>query len=78
MNHFEPGQFGKWLVAAGLTLAAIGILVILLSKLGLFRLPGDFQWQGRNWRVYFPLASSLILSAILTLVLWLVYYFRHR
>lgn len=78
MDDFQPGQLGKWLIAAGLTLAAIGILVILLSKAGLFRLPGDFQWQGRNWRVYFPLASSLILSAILTLAAWLYYYFRHR
>ncbi|MCX5644651.1 MAG: DUF2905 domain-containing protein [Phycisphaerae bacterium] len=69
-------QFGKWLVAAGAVIIAIGVLVILLGKIGLFRLPGDFSFGGRNWRVYFPLASSLLLSLLLTLVLWVIHHFR--
>jgi hypothetical protein len=75
---FGPQQFGKWLVAAGVTIALIGLLAILLGRIGLFRLPGDFTFGGRNWRVYFPLASSIILSLLLTLILWLIHYFtRH-
>ena len=72
----EPQQFGKWLVAAGAVIVALGVLVILLGKVGLFRLPGDFSFGGRNWRVYFPLASSILLSLLLTLLLWLLHYFR--
>lgn len=72
----EPQQFGKWLVAAGAVLVAVGVLVILLGKVGLFRLPGDFSFGGRNWRIYFPLASSILLSLLLTLILWLIHHFR--
>ncbi len=69
-------QFGKWLIAAGALMIALGVLVILLGKVGLFRLPGDFSFGGRNWRVYFPLASTIILSILLTLLLWLIQHFR--
>lgn len=71
-------QLGKWLIVTGIAIAVIGVLVILLGKVGLFRLPGDFSFGGRNWRVYFPLASSIILSLILTLILWLIHYFSRR
>lgn len=74
---FGPQQFGKWLVAAGAIIIVIGVLVILLGKVGLFRLPGDLSFGGRNWRVYFPLASSILLSLLLTLILWLIRHF-HR
>jgi hypothetical protein len=73
---FGPQQFGKWLVAAGAIIIVIGLLVMLLGKVGLFRLPGDLSFGGRNWRVYFPLASSILLSILLTLLLWLIHYFR--
>jgi hypothetical protein len=73
---FGPQQFGKWLVAAGAIIIVIGLLVMLLGKVGLFRLPGDLSFGGRNWRVYFPLASSILLSLLLTLLLWLIHYFR--
>jgi hypothetical protein len=74
--EFGPQQFGKWLIAAGALIIAIGVLVILLGKVGLFRLPGDVSFGGRNWRIYFPLASSILLSILLTLLLWLIHYFR--
>ncbi len=75
---FGPQQFGKWLVVIGAAIVVIGVLVILLGKIGLFRLPGDFTFGGRNWRIYFPLASSIILSLLLTLILWLIHYFTRR
>ncbi len=74
--EFGPQQFGKWLIITGVLIIAFGVLMILLGKVGLFRLPGDFSFGGRNWRVYFPLASSIVLSLLLTLLLWLIYYFR--
>ena len=73
---FGPQQFGKWLVAAGAILIVIGLLVMLLGKVGLFRLPGDLSFGGRNWRIYFPIASSILLSILLTLILWLINHFR--
>jgi len=75
---FGPQQLGKWLVALGAAIIGLGLLVILLGRIGLFRLPGDFSFGGRNWRVYFPLASSIILSILLTLILWLIHYFTRR
>ena len=71
-----PQQFGKWLVVLGAAITVVGVLVMLLGRIGLFRLPGDFEFGGRNWRVYFPLATSIILSILLTLLLWLIHYFR--
>lgn len=71
-----PQQLGKWLIGVGALLVLAGVLVMLLGKVGLFRLPGDFEFGGRNWRFYFPLATCVILSIVLTLVLWLIHYFR--
>jgi hypothetical protein len=73
---FGPQQFGKWLVAAGAIFIVIGLLVMLLGKIGLFRLPGDISFGGRNWRIYFPIASSILLSLLLTLILWLISHLR--
>ena len=73
---FGPQQFGKWLVAAGAIIIVIGLLVMLLGKGGLFRLPGDLSFGGRNWRIYFPIASSILLSILLILILWLISHFR--
>jgi len=58
---------GKTLVLVGLGIAALGLLVMLGVPLG--RLPGDFSvWRG-NFSFYFPLATSIILSILLTLAL---------
>ncbi len=71
-----PEQFGKWLIVAGLILCGSGFLVIMLGKLGLFRLPGDIDMAGKNWRVFVPITSCLVLSAALTLLMWIVNYFK--
>ena len=73
---FGPQQIGKWLIAIGVALAVMGGLMLVLGKLGLFRLPGDLQFGGKNWRVYFPIASCIIISIVLTLILWLINYLR--
>jgi hypothetical protein len=74
--EFGPEQFGKWFIGIGLLMAAVGVVFILLGKLGVFRLPGDIQFGGENWKVYMPLASCIIISIVLTLILWLINYFR--
>jgi hypothetical protein len=71
-------EFGKLLVVFGVVLLAAGIILILLGRahLPIGRLPGDFLYRGKNTTVYFPLATSLILSAVLSLVLYLLNRFR--
>jgi len=76
MPDFGPGQLGKILIMAGLFIAAAGLLLLLLGHLGLFKLPGDIEVGGKNWRFYFPLASCILISAILTLLFWLINLFR--
>ena len=71
-----PQQIGKFLVFAGIVIAVLGVLIMALGKIGLFRLPGDLEFGSRNWKVYFPIASSIILSIILTLIMWLISHFR--
>jgi hypothetical protein len=66
---FGPQQIGKWLIAIGIAVAVVGGLMLLLGRLGFFRLPGDLQFGGRNWRVYFPIATCILLSIILTITL---------
>jgi len=73
---FGPQQIGKWLVAFGVIVALLGALMVALGKIGLFKLPGDLQFGGKNWRVYLPIASCIIISIVLTFILWLINYFR--
>ena len=69
---FGPQQFGKLLIFLGLTIVLIGALIILLGNLGLFKLPGDLQFGSKNWRVFIPITSCLIISIVLTLLLWII------
>ncbi|MCJ7778135.1 MAG: DUF2905 domain-containing protein [Sedimentisphaerales bacterium] len=74
--YLGPQQICKWMVAVGVTIVLLGVLLMVLGKIGLFKLPGDLQFGGKNWRFYFPLASCIIISIVLTLILWLINYFR--
>ena len=64
---------GRTLIFAGLALVALGVLVTLGEKLPirLGRLPGDIVIRGKSGAFYFPIATSLLLSALLTLGMWL-------
>lgn len=68
---------GKWIIFVGLVVVALGIVIWVVSKLGfpVGKLPGDINVQKEKIRFYFPLATSLILSLILTilvnLIVWL-------
>lgn len=58
---------GKTLVLVGLVIAGLGLVMML--GLPLFRLPGDFYVKRGNFSFYFPLATSIVLSIILTLLM---------
>jgi len=60
------------LITIGLILVIAGLLWPWLQKLGLFRLPGDIVVERENFRFYFPLASTIIISIIISLVIWLL------
>ena len=67
-------DLGKLLVFAGVLIAFLGLLLILFGRTNfpLGRLPGDIVYRGKNSTVYFPVVTSILLSVILTLVLWVV------
>ena len=71
-------DLGRALIFLGVFLAVVGIVIIGLNRLHLplGRLPGDFNWRGRGWSVSFPLATSIVVSIVLSLLLWAVGRFR--
>ncbi len=60
----------KTLVTIGLIILLIGLLWPVISKLGLGRLPGDILVKREGFTFYFPLATSIIVSVVLTLIIW--------
>jgi hypothetical protein len=62
----------RFLIVLGLAILVVGLLWPYLSKLGLGRLPGDIVIERENGTVYVPLATCLVLSLLLSLVLWVV------
>jgi len=67
-------SLGRILIAVGLVVAALGVLILLSEKLPirLGRLPGDIMVRGKHSVFYFPLVTCLLISVILSLVMWLV------
>jgi len=67
-------SFGRILIVVGLLLAGVGLLITLAGRLPvkLGRLPGDIYYHGKNYTFYFPLVTCLVLSAVASLVLWLL------
>jgi Protein of unknown function (DUF2905) len=64
---------GKILVAFGLLIALAGVVLLLVGRVPwIGRLPGDIHIQRGNFTFYFPLATSLLLSVVLTLLLYVV------
>lgn len=61
----------KFLVIAGLVMVGLGLLWMVGERFGLGRLPGDIVVERGNVKFYFPLATSLILSVVISLLLWL-------
>ncbi len=60
----------KFLIIAGLVMVGLGLLWMVGERFGLGRLPGDIVVERGNFRFYFPLATSLVLSVVVSLLLW--------
>ncbi len=60
---------GKPLLVLGAVLAVFGLVFVLVGRGVIPRLPGDFSFGGRKWRVYLPLGTSILLSIVLTVLL---------
>lgn len=67
-------DFGKLLIVFGAVLVVAGVVLVLLGRtsLPLGKLPGDIVYRGKNTTVYFPLATSLVVTVVLSVVLYLL------
>jgi hypothetical protein len=67
-------SIGRTLIILGIVLLALGVVVTLGEKLPIRigRLPGDIVIRGKNSVFYFPLATSILLSVLFSLVMWLL------
>ena len=73
------GSFGKTIIIAGIVIIIFGAIVLLFSRLTGGKgapLPGDIVIHKRNVTIYFPIITSIVISIILTLVLWMISAFR--
>lgn len=70
-----PSEIGKVLLVIGTAIAFLGLAFMLAGKFHISwmgRLPGDFFFQGKNFSFYFPLTTGLLISIILSVILWLI------
>lgn len=67
-------SFGKLLIGVGGLLVVIGLCVLLANRIGipLGRLPGDINYRGKNTAFFFPIATCIVLSIVLSVVMWIV------
>lgn len=66
-------SMGRILIVIGLVIAGVGLVMLFAGKIPLLgKLPGDFFFRGKNFSFYFPLATSILISVVLTLILWLI------
>jgi hypothetical protein len=61
----------KTLITIGIILVVLGLCWPLLQKLHLGRLPGDFVFKSGNFKFYFPLTTSIVISVVLSILFWI-------
>jgi hypothetical protein len=70
MDNFQ--YIGRFLLVAGIVIIALGVILMLAGKISwIGRLPGDIIIQRKNFTFYFPLATSILISLLLTLIFWI-------
>ena len=62
----------KWLITIGIILVVLGLAWPLLAKLGLGSLPGDIKLERKGFTFYFPITTSILISLVITLILWIL------
>jgi hypothetical protein len=65
-------EMARLLILAGIVLIAAGIIWLVAERVGLGRLPGDIVIERGNVRIYIPLMTMLIISVVLSIVMWLI------
>jgi hypothetical protein len=71
-NEDQAMDVRRWLIVIGASLLVAGLLWPVLSRIGLGRLPGDIVIEREGGRVYIPVVTCLIVSAVVSLILWLI------
>jgi hypothetical protein len=72
-------SIGKYFIIFGAIILIVGILFTFFPKLGfLGKLPGDIQIKRENFTFYFPIVTSILISVIITLVLWVINFLFRR
>ena len=72
MRVMDTQAIGRLILLLGAALLVLGLLLSAGARIPwLGRLPGDFSFGGSGWRVFVPLGTSLVLSLLLTLLLWI-------
>jgi len=71
-------ELGKTLLGAGLAIALVGALLLVAARTGLplGRLPGDISYKGKNFSFYFPLGTCVLISVVLSAILYFLSRFR--
>ena len=71
-------DLGKALLGLGLLLVVIGAVLLIAGRIGLplGRLPGDFAYRGKNLSIFFPLGTSILISVVLSAILYMCSRFR--
>jgi hypothetical protein len=72
LNHIPESVMARFLIFTGIILVVAGLLWPFIAKLGLGRLPGDIAFTRGNTTFYFPIMTSILLSVVLSAVLWML------
>jgi hypothetical protein len=65
MNWMDTGRF---LIIAGTVIVVLGLVFLMADKIPIGRLPGDFKFGGDRFRIYIPVATCVLLSVVITLI----------
>jgi hypothetical protein len=65
-------ELGRLLIVIGVVIVVAGVVMLFAGKMGMGRLPGDFVVRRGNFTFFFPLATSILLSIVLSLLFWLL------
>jgi hypothetical protein len=71
-------EWGRLFLVAAAALALVGVVLLVAGRLGLGRLPGDLVLRGRHTTVHVPIVTSIVLSLVLTALLWAIQHFFRR
>ena len=71
--------FGKMLIVFGLVIIGVGVLLMFVDKIPfLGKLPGDINIKKENFQFYFPITTSIIISVVLSVIMWLISYLNKK